>query len=53
MRSVYERFKAHYQNKKDKENIRLKKELCQAAVKTQTCPNNCNICAWNTREVTN
>lgn len=48
MAELVKKFKIYHQKKKDLESNRLKKEMCQNAIKSGICPNFCHHCAWNT-----
>ena len=31
------------------EDIRIKMEMCERAIKANVCPEDCDICAWDTK----
>ena len=35
--------------KKYKDDRRLKMEMCERAIKANVCPEDCDICAWDTK----
>lgn len=47
MLNIIKKFKEFNQNRKDKYDLKVKKEMCERAIKTGVCPNSCYRCVWN------
>lgn len=50
MLTLVNKFKNFYQKRKELKSDKLKKEMCQAAIKANLCSNSCYCCAWNTKK---